>query len=120
MHMAPPHRYRLITEAESMLIRNTSERMDAHRFANGANGADITMTEAGKRAPAIDEVANFDVSMAATGADATTKYGFNFQLAHGSQNPVNELPPTKKGEWRVESVCQGWWGCIVSVSLCRC
>ena len=45
----------------------------------------------------LDENINVDVCMQASGADAASVFGFNFQLAHSSQSPVNELPPSEKG-----------------------
>ena len=51
-----------------------------------------------RRSLLLDENINVDVCMQASGADAAKVFGFNFQLAYGSQSPVNELPPSEKGE----------------------
>ncbi len=39
------------------------------------------------------------------GADAPSRASFNYQLAYGSQSPVTELPPTKKGACPAPSAC---------------
>lgn len=38
-----------------------------------------------------------EICVQVSGIDALSKAGFNFQLAYGSQSPVTELPPSKKG-----------------------
>lgn len=82
-------RYRIVTEAEHMLLRNKADRADAYP------GAD-TVTDA-LPAAAADPAANPDLAMACSGADALVKVAANLQLAHGSQSPVDALPATEKG-----------------------
>jgi formylglycine-generating enzyme required for sulfatase activity len=77
----------VITEAEHNLIRNAADRVDA-AVVLGLTGAS-----------AADAGRNPDACMAVGGSDAPSSLaaGFNFQLAYGSQSPVSELPPSKKG-----------------------
>jgi hypothetical protein len=60
--------------------------------ANGhaANGAAV-------RAPADACAGNLDPAMLCSGADAEAVAGFNVQLAHGSESPVDALPATGAG-----------------------
>ena len=37
-----------------------------------------------------------------------SRFGFNFQLAHGSQSPVTELPPSEKGFYDVLGNAWEW------------
>uniref|UniRef100_A0A7R9VIT3 Sulfatase-modifying factor enzyme domain-containing protein n=1 Tax=Chlamydomonas euryale TaxID=1486919 RepID=A0A7R9VIT3_9CHLO len=78
--------YRLATEAEHNLLRSAGDRVDV-----GRDAADGWAT-----AKALDATANVDVAMVAGGADMQ-RLGFNMQLAHSSQSPVTELPPSTKG-----------------------
>jgi|AntDeeMinimDraft_5_1070356.scaffolds.fasta_scaffold56826_2 hypothetical protein len=50
---------------------------------------------------AADAGHNIDVAMHASGHNAISQYGFNFQLAHSSQSPVTELRPSQKGGTRI-------------------
>mmetsp|Transcript_12956 Transcript_12956/g.22861 ORF Transcript_12956/g.22861 Transcript_12956/m.22861 type:complete len:891 (+) Transcript_12956:156-2828(+) len=94
-----PVQYRVITEAEHQLLRNTSERSDAaHVLARGALGDSMTAEELNEAVNglACDLARNPDVCMEVGGTEAPG-LGFNYQLAYGSQSPVTELPPSKKG-----------------------
>lgn len=86
-----PVKYRVITEAEHMLLRSPKDRVDYHRILEPQGPTP------GKRPAAQDTLRNPDVAMQFSGADATTKGGFNLQLAYGSQSPVTELPPSEPG-----------------------
>lgn len=94
--------YRLITEAEHNLLRNSRDRVDAHLHTKaGSAQAAAAAAEPGRRAGANERVSP-DLAMELSGANATARDaasgagGFNVQLAHSSQNPVTELPPC---EW---------------------
>ncbi|GLC40818.1 hypothetical protein PLESTB_000019400 [Pleodorina starrii] len=91
-----PVRYRLISEAEHNLIRNTRDRVDAHLLAPADHPAAVAEPS---RPAAANERISPDVAMLTSGNDALTSPagGCNIQLAYGSQNPVTELPPTEKG-----------------------
>ncbi|PNW80150.1 hypothetical protein CHLRE_08g380000v5 [Chlamydomonas reinhardtii] len=95
--------YRLITEAEHNLLRNSRDRVDAHLHTKaGSAQAAAAAAEPGRRAGANERVSP-DLAMELSGANATARDaasgagGFNVQLAHSSQNPVTELPPSEKG-----------------------
>lgn len=74
-----------------MLLRSPKDRVDYHRILEPQGPTP------GKRPAAQDTLRNPDVAMQFSGADATTKGGFNLQLAYGSQSPVTELPPSEPG-----------------------
>lgn len=82
--------YRIITEAEHNLLRSARDRVDW-----GVNADDdVAKAGSGKR---LDPNANVDVCMQAGGDAMPSRCGFNLGLAHGSQNPVTELPPSDAG-----------------------
>ncbi|GAX79951.1 hypothetical protein CEUSTIGMA_g7390.t1 [Chlamydomonas eustigma] len=94
--------YRIITEAEHMLLRNTRDRADSLGALYGQHSDKKAMALA-------DETINVDACMQASGIDIAAKIGFNLQLAYGSQNPVNELPPSEKGFY--DTLGNAWeWG----------
>ncbi|KAG2489957.1 hypothetical protein HYH03_011587 [Edaphochlamys debaryana] len=100
-------RYRLITEAEHNLIRNTRDRVDAHRFVPADHP---TLAADPTRPASASATASPDACMLVGGAEAATfsAAGSNFQLAHGSANPVQELPPSEKGFYDVFGSSWEW------------
>lgn len=70
--------YRIITEAEHNLIRNTQDRVDAWRFVEPAQGGPADgkggVGAGGARAPAaVNAALNPDLAMLASGKDAEAK-----------------------------------------------
>ena len=122
-----------------MLLRNDRDRPDcAYLVQPPSPGTDplaVARVEGAAgdggacAAAAADPVRNPDVAMQASGFNACTKFGFNFQLAHSSQNPVTELPPSSKGvhvaAWERGGsmgarVCTCDGGVCVCVCVCVC
>lgn len=85
--------YRIITEGEHNLLRNTEDRVDAPQHANLPRiGADSSFKVVEGK-----EACYPDPAMAAGGEDIVTALGFNMQLAYSSQSPVTALPSSSKG-----------------------
>lgn len=98
--------YRIITEAEHMLIRNHRDRADAvESVVRAAPELGMELKFKG----ASDAAVNIDVCLQASGSDIAAKYGFNMQLAYSSQSPVTQFPPSDKGFY--DTLGNAWeWG----------